>query len=159
TSCPAIQATAHRAVSVAPRREPIRALPATASADRSSEFASPPAAPAEAPLAPVAPSHRRPKDDREKRVGNHRTMLVVEDDEAFAGILYELAHELNFQCLIATSGEEALALAAQYAPSAIVLDIGLPDQSGLAVLDRLKQDSRTRHIPVHVVSGSDYAET
>jgi CheY-like chemotaxis protein len=50
-------------------------------------------------------------------------------------------------------------MAVQYSPSAIVLDVGLPDQSGLAVLDRLKQDSRTRHVPVHVVSASDYAET
>lgn len=133
-------------------------------ADRSWQPAPPPAGsapepPASAAPIPTAANHRRPKDDREKLTGNRRAMLVVEDDEAFAGILYELAHELNFQCLIATSGEEALALAAQYTPSAIVLDIGLPDQSGLAVLDRLKQDSRTRHIPVHVVSGSDYTET
>ncbi len=136
------------------------------SSSRSATAHPPASSPAKAPASsqptsspPAAPSHRRPKDDREKLTGNRRTMLVVEDDEAFAGILYELAHELNFQCLIATSGEEALVLAAQYSPSAIVLDIGLPDQSGLAVLDRLKQDSRTRHIPVHVVSGSDYTET
>jgi len=145
----------YQATAVAPSPEPTRALTAELPASRSLQ----PAAPTPAAAVPAAPSHRRPKDDREKLTGNQRAMLVVEDDEAFAGILYELAHELNFQCLIATSGEEALALAAQYAPSAIVLDIGLPDQSGLAVLDRLKQDSRTRHIPVHVVSGSDYAET
>lgn len=98
-------------------------------------------------------------DDREKLTGNSRTILVVEDDESFAKILFELAHELEFQCLIAATAEEGLALAAQYLPSAVLLDVGLPDHSGLTVLDRLKHDSRTRHIPVHVVSAGDHAQT
>ena len=50
-------------------------------------------------------------------------------------------------------------MARQYLPNAVVLDIGLPDNSGLSVLDRLKRDTRTRHIPVHVVSGDDHAQT
>ncbi len=98
-------------------------------------------------------------DDREKLSGGQRVILVVEDDQPFAGILYDLSHELNFQCLLATTAEEGLAMAAQFVPSAIVLDVGLPDQSGLSVLDRLKRDVRTRHIPVHIVSASDYSET
>ncbi len=57
------------------------------------------------------------------------------------------------------TAEEALQLAREYKPSAVVLDIGLPDQSGLAVLDRLKRDVATRHIPVHVVSASDHSQT
>jgi signal transduction histidine kinase/DNA-binding response OmpR family regulator len=99
------------------------------------------------------------EDDRSELRGDRRTILVVEDDEAFARILYDLAHELDFQCLIANCAEAALAMAVQYLPSAVVLDLGLPDHSGLSVLDRLKQDTRTRHIPVHVVSASDYSQT
>ena len=102
---------------------------------------------------------RRIEDDRERLTGDSRVILVVEDDEPFARILYDLAHELDFQCLIATTAEEALAMAAQYLPSGIVLDVGLPDNSGLSVLDRLKGDCRTRHIPVHVVSVHDYTQT
>jgi CheY-like chemotaxis protein/CHASE3 domain sensor protein len=102
---------------------------------------------------------RRIDDDRENLTGNSRVILVVEDDEPFAKILYNMAHELNFQCLVATTAEEALIVAKQYAPSAVVLDVGLPDNSGLTVLDRLKHDARTRHIPVHVISANDYAQT
>ena len=103
---------------------------------------------------------RRVQDDREELTGSKRVILVVEDDESFARIsIRSRTRELSFQCLIATTAEEGLALAAQHLPSAVVLDIGLPDHSGLTVLDRLKHDSRTRHIPVHVVSASDSAET
>lgn len=109
---------------------------------------------------PVAPTRsRRVDDDRSRLNGNRRVILVVEDDEPFAQIMLDLAHELNFQCLIATTAEEGLAVAIQYLPSAVVLDVGLPDHSGLSVLDRLKHDARTRHIPVHVVSAGDYAQT
>jgi CheY-like chemotaxis protein len=100
----------------------------------------------------------RMNDDRAILVGSQRVILIVDDDEPFTRILYDLAHELQFQALIATSSDEALALCAQYSPSAVLLDIGLPDHSGLSVLDRLKMDARTRHIPVHVVSSHDYAE-
>jgi CheY-like chemotaxis protein/CHASE3 domain sensor protein len=103
--------------------------------------------------------YNRIADDREQLTGNQRVILVVEDDPAFARIMYDLAHESGFRCLIATTAEEALAVAMQYRPSAVVLDVGLPDQSGLSVLDRLKHDSRTRHIPVHVVSAHDYSRT
>lgn len=107
-----------------------------------------------------APVHgRHVDDDRDHLISGSRRILMVEDDEAFARILYDLAHELHFQCLIAPTAEEALTMAVQYSPSAIILDISLPDHSGLSVLDRLKQDGRTRHIPVHVVSAGDYAQT
>lgn len=101
----------------------------------------------------------RVPDDREHLSGSSRVILAVEDDERFARIVYDLAKEMHFECLIATTAEEALVLAQQYVPSAIVLDVGLPDNSGLFVLERLKADSRTRHIPVHVVSASDYTKT
>jgi len=113
---------------------------------------------------PVSPEQARlpvgrVPDDREKLEGDRRVILAVEDDETFARIIYDIAHELDFQCLIATTAEEAIALAQQFVPGAIVLDVGLPDDSGLFVLDRLKSDSRTRHIPVHVVSATDYSRT
>jgi CheY-like chemotaxis protein/CHASE3 domain sensor protein len=101
----------------------------------------------------------RVQDDRDRLDPQRRTILVVEDDVVFANILYELAHGQDFLCLVATSAGEALEMVQQYTPSAVVLDIGLPDHSGLSVLDRLKRDNRTRHIPVHVVSGSDYQHT
>ncbi|EGF92665.1 response regulator [Asticcacaulis biprosthecium C19] len=98
-------------------------------------------------------------DDRDRITAGSRSILVVEDDPSFARILYDLAHDLDFLCLVAHTAEDAMATARQYTPSAIVLDVGLPDHSGLSVLDRLKRDVRTRHIPVHVVSAGDYAHT
>ena len=92
-------------------------------------------------------------------VNNGRLILIVEDDKNFAQILRDLVHELNFQCIICATAEEALIAAKQYMPNAVLLDVGLPDNSGLSVLDRLKRDVRTRHIPVHVVSGHDHAQT
>ncbi|WP_213947186.1 response regulator [Luteibacter sp. dw_328] len=108
-----------------------------------------------APPLPV-PAPKVP-DDRFEPADQRRAILVVEDDERFAQILLELAREMNFRCLIATSAQEALALARHHLPQAIVLDVGLPDQSGLSVLDILKRDVRTRHIPIHVVSATDHS--
>jgi CheY-like chemotaxis protein/signal transduction histidine kinase/CHASE3 domain sensor protein len=95
-------------------------------------------------------------DDRAGLAPGTRSILIVEDDLAFARILTDLAHELDFKVLAAATAEQGLALAERYRPSAIVLDVGLPDRSGLSVLDALKHSSATRHIPVHVVSGFDY---
>lgn len=99
------------------------------------------------------------RDDREKLTSTDRTILVVEDDESFVRILYDIAHELGFRCLVAGTAEDALTVARQYLPNAVLLDVGLPDNSGLSVLDRLKQDKRTRHIPVHVLSAGDHSQT
>ncbi len=97
-------------------------------------------------------------DDRDGLGPGARSILIVEDDAAFARILFELAHELDFKALLADTGEQGLALAERYRPSAIVLDVGLPDRSGLSVLDALKHSPTTRHIPVHMLSVSDYAQ-
>ncbi|CAM2807158.1 response regulator [Rariglobus hedericola] len=113
--------------------------------------------PAAQPHFADAPVRRIP-DDRERLTGSSRFILIVEDDESFVDIVVDLAHEMSFQCLVASTAEEALTLTRQYQPSAVVLDLGLPDNSGLFVLERLKQDARTRHIPVHVVSASDYTD-
>lgn len=108
-----------------------------------------PAPPLAAPAVPVDASAAA-------RHGS-RLLLVVEDDPRFAAILVDLAKELGFECEVAETATAGLAIAASRLPSAIVLDVNLPDHSGLGVLDQLKHDSRTRHIPVHIVSVADYA--
>lgn len=115
-------------------------------------------APAPAP-ARLVPLQRQVEDDRETLTPTQHVLLVVEDDAAFAGIVRDISREMGFQCLVTGTAEEALHLARTYKPHAVVLDVGLPDQSGLALLDRLKRDVETRHIPVHVVSGSDHTQT
>ena len=87
-----------------------------------------------------------------------RSILVVEDDERFAQILSDLAREMDFESHLAHNAADGLAMAAQLLPSAIVLDVNLPDFSGLGVLDQLKRNPVTRHIPVHVVSVADYSQ-
>jgi signal transduction histidine kinase/CheY-like chemotaxis protein/CHASE3 domain sensor protein len=88
-----------------------------------------------------------------------RLILIIEDDRVFADIVSNLATEMGFRALVTATAGEALVAAREQMPHAIVLDIGLPDQSGLSVLDILKHDVRTRHIPIHVVSAGDYART
>ena len=114
--------------------------------------------PAPAPAPRRKPSPMRLDDDRDV-LDTRRLLLVVEDDDKFAGIVRDLSHEMGFQCIVAGTAEEALSLVHSFRPSAIVLDVGLPDQSGLTVLDRLKRDDATRHIPIHVISGADHAQT
>ena len=135
---------AYDPVLVAPR-EPTRAEP-KASTDQ-------PRAPRPIPLSKAV------EDDREQLADTRRVLLVVEDDDKFAGIVRDLSREMGFQCLVASTAEEALRLARQLKPSAVVLDVGLPDESGLMVLDRLKRDDATRHIPIHVVSAADHSQT
>jgi signal transduction histidine kinase/DNA-binding response OmpR family regulator/CHASE3 domain sensor protein len=117
------------------------------------------AAPAKPPAPRRAPSPARVEDDRDALTDTRRLLLVIEDDETFATIVRDLSREMGFQCIVAGTAEEALSLARTYKPSAVVLDVGLPDQSGLTVLDRLKRDGQTRHIPIHVVSGADHSQT
>jgi CheY-like chemotaxis protein len=83
----------------------------------------------------------------------------VEDDERFARVLFDLAHELGYRCLVAHHAEEGMELAAQQQPHAVLLDLRLPDGSGLSVLQHLKDNPQTRHIPVHVLSVEDRSET
>jgi CheY-like chemotaxis protein/signal transduction histidine kinase/CHASE3 domain sensor protein len=98
-------------------------------------------------------------DDRDQLRDGARVLLIVDDDAAFARILCGLAHEVGFQCLLASTAEEAVELAFKYRPTAVLLDMNLPDHSGLTVLDRLKRHHATRHIPVQVISVEDYAQT
>ncbi|HEY6878871.1 MAG TPA: response regulator, partial [Polyangiales bacterium] len=85
-----------------------------------------------------------------------RTILVVEDDAVFAQIVVELARELQFEAVIAESADRAMQLVGERSFGGIVLDMKLPDHSGLSVLDRLKRSPRTRHVPVHVISVTDH---
>lgn len=94
-------------------------------------------------------------DDRNSISQGDRVLLVIEDDPAFSGLLYDLAHQHHFKCLVAADGEAGLLDADFYQPSAIILDIGLPGINGYEVMDRLKKNTRTRHIPVHFVSAND----
>ena len=91
-------------------------------------------------------------DDRNDIESGDRVVLIVEDDISFAGILLDLAREKEFKGIVATNGALALALARKYKPSAITLDIRLPDRDGWQVLDRLKHDAETSHIPVHIIT-------
>ncbi|MDO8528056.1 MAG: PAS domain S-box protein [Deltaproteobacteria bacterium] len=87
-----------------------------------------------------------------------RVLLVIEDESQSAQILFDLAHELNYKCVVAQDAEEGLGFAQSLIPDAILLDMMLPDHSGLTVLDQLKEDPKTRHIPVHIASAHDYTE-
>ncbi|MFG0712428.1 response regulator [Stenotrophomonas geniculata] len=144
---------------------PLQGAPASNATDNS---VAPVAAPAVAAVpampvpatAAVAPTTTVPSvaDDRGRRQRAGRLILAVEDDATFAEALVALAHELDFDCVVAGTAEEALTLASELRPNGILLDIGLPDVSGLSVLERLKRNPDTRHIPVHVVSAMDRSQ-
>ncbi|MRV76827.1 response regulator [Duganella sp. FT92W] len=91
-------------------------------------------------------------DDRGIVAPGDPSVLIIEDDERFAKVVLEYAREKNFKGIVTHQGDSALSLARDYLPSAILLDIDLPDIDGFTVLDRLKRDPSTRHIPVHVMS-------
>jgi CheY-like chemotaxis protein/signal transduction histidine kinase/HAMP domain-containing protein len=98
------------------------------------------------------------QDDRADVHPGDRTCLIVEDDVAFGRFLYDLAHDKGFKALVATRGSDALALARELKPSAITLDISLPDIDGWRILERIKDDPAIRHIPVYIVSVTDDPE-
>jgi HAMP domain-containing protein/CheY-like chemotaxis protein/signal transduction histidine kinase len=91
-------------------------------------------------------------DDRGLVAPGDPSVLIIEDDERFSKIVLDYAREKNFKGIVTMQGDSALSLARDYLPSAILLDLDLPDIDGFTVLDRLKRDPSTRHIPVHVMS-------
>src|SRR5205814_1394658 len=91
-------------------------------------------------------------DDRSQIIPGDRVLLIVEDDPHYAALLLEMAHSKGFKGVIASHGAAALSLARELKPDAITLDLRLPDIDGRRVLDRLKVDFTTRHIPVHIIS-------
>jgi signal transduction histidine kinase/DNA-binding response OmpR family regulator/CHASE3 domain sensor protein len=139
---------------------------------KSGSSAPPPRAVTAVPTAPLPAVHRAPppvsaqptelpspeiEDDRDALGDAGRVILVVEDDVHFAAVLRDLARELGFQCVVTHTAGDGLAAAQRYRVSAILLDVNLPDHSGLGVLDQLKRNPATRHIPVHVASVEDFS--
>ncbi|WP_443092883.1 HAMP domain-containing protein [Alsobacter ponti] len=99
----------------------------------------------EAPAEPMS-------DDRANLQPGDTVLLIVEDDPHYARVMVDLAHDKGFKVLVAMRGAEALALAREYRPHCISLDVFLPDMLGWTVLSQLKQDAATRHIPVQIIT-------
>jgi len=95
------------------------------------------------------------RDDRDDIQDGDRVVLIVEDDPALARTELEVARERGFKGIVAVRGDSGLALAHEFKPDAIILDMKLPVMDGWDVLDRLKHHPETRHIPVHIVSAGD----
>ncbi len=94
----------------------------------------------------------RIEDDRQTLESGDAALLIVEDDPHYARVLCDLSRDKGFKVLIASTGTEALTLAREYHPAAISLDVFLPDMLGWTVLNHLKQDPATRHIPVQMLT-------
>jgi HAMP domain-containing protein/CheY-like chemotaxis protein/signal transduction histidine kinase len=120
-----------------------------------------------APAPPPIPVDRQPeldpamflpsdvRDDREEIGQGDRVVLIIEDDADLARTELEVARERGFKGIVALRGDSGLALAHEFKPDAIILDMKLPVMDGWTVLDHLKHHPETRHIPVHIVSGAN----
>ena len=104
------------------------------------------------PVVLPAPREENIPDDRNAIQPGDNVLLIVEDDPHYARVLIGLARDKGFKAISATRGHAAIALARQFQPTAVTLDIFLPDMLGWTVLNNLKLDTTTRHIPVLVVS-------
>ncbi len=104
---------------------------------------------AEAVVAAAAPHI---PDDREALSPEDRIIVIIEDDPKFAKILYGKCHEKGFKCLAASTGEDGLHLVQEHLPDAVILDLHLPVLDGWSVLEAIKENTSTRHIPVHIIS-------
>jgi CheY-like chemotaxis protein len=133
---------------------PTRALRRHGSAGETSAVLVPPAEAPQpyGPQEPAAAAAAAFADDAHAISTGDAVLLIVENDSNFAHFLYDMAHEYGFKAVVAARGADAIALARQLGPAAITLDINLPDIDGWRVLDRLKDDTATRHIPVHLIT-------
>jgi signal transduction histidine kinase/HAMP domain-containing protein/DNA-binding response OmpR family regulator len=109
-----------------------------------------------ATVASALPTNMEITDDREM-LGDDPFVLIVEDDPTFASILLDLAREAGLKGVVSTAGAGTLAMARKLQPNAITLDLGLSDIDGFVLLDLLKHDPQTGHLPVHVISGAGEA--
>ncbi len=111
--------------------------------------------PSSTQLASASVVERAPEqvpDDRENLQSDDPILLIVEDDPHYARVLCDLAHDKGFKVLVAARGSEALTLVREFHPTAVSLDVFLPDMLGWTVLNHLKQDPATRHIPVQILT-------
>jgi CheY-like chemotaxis protein len=92
------------------------------------------------------------EDDRAHLQTGDTILLIIEDDKTFGGLMRDFAREKGFKAIVARNAAQGIALARQIRPSAITLDLHLPDNDGWVVLDRLKHDPKTRHVPIHIIS-------
>ncbi|SDT89995.1 multi-sensor hybrid histidine kinase [Verrucomicrobium sp. GAS474] len=136
-------------LSPAPRERRAAASQASPSSAHSAQTGSQEAA-GSAPNALSLPSDV--EDDRGNLAPGDRILLIIEDDRNFASIMVDFAREKNFKAVVAPSVEQGIAMARQVVPTAITLDLHLPDSEGWIVLDQLKHDPKTRHIPIHIIS-------
>jgi hypothetical protein len=103
------------------------------------------------PAADILPAPFIP-DDRDELQGGERCILIIEDDQIFAKVLVETVRRRGFKALVAGNGEAGIILAERFLPSAIILDVMLPGLDGWGVMRRIKDNLKTRHIPVHFVT-------
>jgi len=122
-------------------------VPAVAIAERKNAFLPRQGSPVTAEF-----SIERVADDRATLQPGDAVLLIVEDDPHYARVLVDLSHDKGFKVLVATGGAEALSLAREFHPTAVSLDVFLPDMLGWTVLNHLKQDPATRHIPVQMLT-------
>src|SRR4051812_5609826 len=108
-------------------------------------------------IASALPAAFEVNDDRDE-LGKSVFVLIVEDDPTFASILLDAAHDAGLKGVVSTAGAGTLNMARKLQPTAISLDLGLADIDGFVLLDLLKHDPQTSHIPIHVISGSDHSE-
>ncbi|HDQ71297.1 MAG TPA: response regulator [Chloroflexi bacterium] len=129
-------------------------LPIGATDEGAEQPAARDAEPVSVPQAAPVKAHAQPMpaDDRVNLQEGDKVLLIVEDDPRFARILRDYAHDKAFKCLIAGAGKAGLEMVSAYRPDAVMLDLNLPDVSGWDILDMLKHDPDTRHIPVHIIS-------
>ncbi|MCW5589738.1 MAG: response regulator [Legionellales bacterium] len=106
-------------------------------------------------LAPKAAVKLFINDDRKSIRTGDKVILIIEDDRNFAEILINISRKHGYKCLSAGDGKSGILLTSEYPITAIILDLKLPDMNGMEVLNQLKQNLKTRHIPVHIISGVD----
>jgi len=92
-------------------------------------------------------------DDRDAVEEGDRTVLIIENDQSFARVLLDMARDKGYKGVVELDGEAGLTTAREVRPDAITLDIDMPGMDGFQVLDKLKRDPETRHVPVHIISG------
>jgi signal transduction histidine kinase/DNA-binding response OmpR family regulator/HAMP domain-containing protein len=111
-----------------------------------------------ATVAATLPTNLEITDDRDN-LGDDAFVLIVEDDPTFASILLDLAREAGLKGVVSTAGAGTLAMARKLQPHAITLDLGLSDIDGFVLLNLLKHDPQTSHLPIHVISGAEQADS